>query len=124
MVWFALLIARELFGVIRDALVTGDVTSILRTAEELNDAKNKEKLEQNLELLASLTHDIWSLNLSGDETRIVNTEQAPAIANLAANVGRANLASWIDEIGEMRQNFNVNINRKVALDALFVSMGA
>lgn len=114
----------RMLGVIRDALVAGDIAAMLRTSEELNDAKNKDKLEQNLDLLASLTHDIWSLNLSGDTSRIVNAEHTRAITDLAANVGRIDLASWIDAIGTMRQNFNVNINRKVAMDALFVSMAS
>lgn len=114
----------RMLGVIRDALVTGDIASMLRTSEELNDAKNKEKVEHNLDLLASLTHDIWSLNLSGDKTRIVNIEQTAAITELAANVHGINLATWVDDIATMRQNFNVNINRKVAMDALFVGMAA
>ena len=112
----------RMLNTIHNALVSVDIAAILRTSEELNDAKNKDKLEQNLDLLASLTHDIWSLNLTGDESRIVNAEHAGSIVDLAANVGSVDLASWVDEIGTMRQNFNVNINRKVAVDALFVGM--
>ena len=88
----------------------------------MNDAKNKDSFEENLDILQSLIHDVWTIMISGDSSRVVNTDVSDELINLAANAGRANLPSWLDQIETMRQNFAVNINRKVATDALFVSM--
>ena len=112
----------KVLSVIQNVINTGDVAALLRTSEELNDAKNKDSFEDNLDILQSLIHDVWTIKISGDESRVVNTDLAADLSTLASNSGRANFASWLDQIETIRQNFAVNINRKVATDALFVSM--
>ena len=112
----------KMLSIIRNVVETGDVTALLRTSEEMNDAKNKENFEENLDILQSLIHDVWTIKINGDGVRIVNTDLAAALTDLAAESGRADLPSWLNAIETMRQNFIVNINRKVATDALFVSM--
>ena len=112
----------RMLNVIKSAIQTGDIATMFRIAEELNDAKNKDKFESNLDILESLIHDVWSLKVSGDTTRIVNSDVTDDLTRLAVDAGRANLPSWLAEIETMRQNLAVNINRKIAADALFVSM--
>ena len=112
----------KMLSIIRNVIETGDVAALLRTSEEMNDAKNKENFEENLDILQSLIHDVWTIKINGDAVRIVNTDLAAALTDLAAESGRADLPSWLNAIETMRQNFIVNINRKVATDALFVSM--
>ncbi len=112
----------KMLGVIRDAIETGDRTALLRTSEEINDAKNKESFEENLDILESLIHDVWTLRVSGNASRLVNTDLVTDLSRLAENAGRANLPAWLGEIETMRESFAVNINRKVATDALFMSM--
>lgn len=112
----------KMLGVIRDAIETGDRTALLRTSEEINDAKNKESFEENLDILESLIHDVWTLCVSGNASRLVNTDLVTDLSRLAENAGRANLPAWLGEIETMRESFAVNINRKVATDALFMSM--
>jgi len=112
----------KMLSVIRNVVDTGDVAALLRTSEEMNDAKNKENFEENLDILQSLIHDVWTVKVSGVTGRVVNTDLEPALAHLAAESGRADLPSWLTAIEAMRQNFIVNINRKVAADDLFVSM--
>lgn len=112
----------RMLSVVTAAIETGDIASMLRVAEEMNDAKNKDAFEENLSILESLIHDIWAFKVSGDESRIVNSDLAARIASLAENVGNRDLPAWIGEIAVVRENLIVNINRKVAADALFVSM--
>lgn len=112
----------KMFFVVRNVIETGDIAALLRTAEEMNDAKNKEHFEENLDILQSLIHDVWTIKISSDSVRIVNTDLASDLAALAAESGQADFPSWLTSIETMRQNFIFNINRKVATDALFVSM--
>lgn len=112
----------RMMGVLRNAVETGDRAALLRISEELNDAKNKESFEENLDILESLIHDVWTLRLSGEDSRIVNTDLANDLSRIAENAVGLELASWLGGIETMRENFAVNINRKIAADALFVTM--
>lgn len=114
----------RMLALVAGALRTRDIAEMLRIGEELNDAKNKDGFEASLDILASLIHDIWSFNVSGDVSRIVNTDLSDEIESLAAQVDRADLPGWLAEIDLLRENLRVNINRKIATDALFVTMAA
>ena len=112
----------RMLAVVTNVIESGDRAALLRIAEEMNDAKNKENFEDSLDTLQSLIHDVWTLKVSGDASRVVNTDLSDRLANLAANSGTADMPKWLADIDTMRENFAVNINRKVAADALFVSM--
>ncbi len=115
---------QRMVDVIRAALVTGDRPAMLRIAEQMNDAKNKDSFEDSIDMLASLLHDVWTIRASGDASRIANTDLADEFAGLARSPAAANIPEWLKAIETMRKNFAVNINRKVAADALFVGMTA
>lgn len=112
----------RMMGVLRNEVETGDRAALLRISEEMNDAKNKENFEENLDILESLIHDVWTLRMSGEDSRIVNTDLADELSRIADNAAGLDLASWFGGIETMRENFAVNINRKIAADALFVTM--
>jgi DNA polymerase-3 subunit delta' len=112
----------KMLGVITNAIDTGDRTALLRIAEEMNDAKNKGDFEENLDILQSLIHDVWTLNVSPNASRVVNSDLSNNLANLAKEAGAADMRSWLTAIDRMRENLAVNINKKIATDALFVTM--
>lgn len=112
----------RMLSVIRSAIETGDRAAMLRVSEELNDARNKDSFEENLSILESLIHDIWSLKVSGDVSRIVNSDLTDILGRLAENSGAADFPGWLAEIAKLRGDLAVNINRKIAADALFVAM--
>lgn len=112
----------KMLDVLRNAIETGDRAALLRASEEMNDAKNKADFEENIEILESLIHDVWTRRTSGDDSPLVNADLAADLVRLADESGRADLPAWLDDIETLRQNLAVNINRKVATDALFVSM--
>lgn len=117
--------ARErMLSVITNAIEIGDRAAMLRTAEELNDAKNKDNFEENLDILQSLIHDVWTLSVSDDPARVVNTDLSDKLAALAANARSSDLPDWLSAIDTMRENLAVNINKKIAADALFMSMAS
>lgn len=112
----------RMLSVARNAIQTADRAALLRVSEELNDAKNKDRFEENIDILESLIHDVWTLSVSGDAARIANPDLSDELSKLAVTASRSNLPAWLAEIESMRQNFAVNINRKIAADALFMSM--
>ena len=105
------------------ALVKMDRQALLRASEQMNDAKNKELYEENLEILESLVRDIWLLrNDSG--RAISNVDIRDDLKTLAASVSTEKLAATLEDIELLRQSFLVNINRRAATDALFMKMSA
>ena len=115
--------AREaMLGVVRSALLTGDVSTMLRTSEQLGDAKNKDRFEENIGILQTLVRDIFAMRAGGAE--LINSDIADELGELADEAGTARLSAWQLEIEDLRASLNVNVNRKVAVDGLFVSMAA
>lgn len=112
----------RMFDVLKHALETGDRSALLKISEELNDAKNKERFAENLDILESLIHDVWSLGVSSDKKRVVNTDLEDELAKLTQNSPVTRLPDWLKLIETVRQTFVVNINRKVATDAMFMTM--
>ena len=112
----------KMLGVVTNVIQTGDRSALLRISEEMNDAKNKDSFEDNLDILQSLIHDVWTLRVGEDAIRVVNTDLADKLNRLAGDSASADMPSWLAAIDTMRENFAVNINRKIAADALFVSM--
>ena len=112
----------KMVGVLRSAVETGDTVAMLRTGEAMNDAKNKESFEDAIDILESLIHDIWKLCVTGDTASLVNSDLTDELSRLADHADKHKLPVWLAEIETMRQNFAVNINRKIAADALFVAM--
>jgi hypothetical protein len=88
----------------------------------MNDAKNKDDYENYLKILQSLIHDVWTLKLGAAEENIVNSDLSNQLKRLAERAESRNLSAWLSEIETMREQFAVNINRKIATDALFMQM--
>lgn len=113
---------REAMLQVLEALtVTNDRAKLLRSAEELNEAKIKDEYEARLDVLQTLIHDVWALSLGASE-KIVNEDLKDELKNFSENVSGKSAASWIMKIETLKEQLAVNINRKIATDALFLSM--
>lgn len=108
----------QALAILRAAIIDGDVASLLRRAEVISDAKNKDEFEPFLDVLEAAINLIWSARLG--KASPVDDD----IAELASQSDPSRLASWTEEIEELRQTLAVNINRKVAVDALMVKLAA
>lgn len=113
---------QRMFDVVRNVVLTADRSALLKISEELNDAKNKDNFAVNLDILESLVHDLWSIAAGGEIARVVNTDLEDELQVLGAKADPERCASWIKLIEELRLNFIINVNRKVAADALFMTM--
>ncbi len=109
---------------LRNATSGANFVEVLRISEELTDAKNKDRYEANLDLLESLVRDVWLIGVGGSDGQIVNADIREVLERFSANASSAKLSGWLCEIHELRKQLAVNINLKIATDALFVKMAA
>ena|SRR5215204_3295315 len=113
-----------MFGVVEALASGGDRVRLLRAAEEMGDAKNKDEYEPRLDALEILVRDLWLLSLGGADGRLVNGDLRERLARLAKGVPAARAARWLSRIEELRGRLAVNVNRRAATDALFLKMSA
>ena len=114
---------REAMFTVLDALVgQPDRARLLRAAEDLSDAKRKDEYEPRLDLLEALIRDAWLLSLDPVGAKIVNEDIRERLARLAPKIRNRRPIDWMARIQELRGQLAVNINRRVATDALFLSM--
>jgi DNA polymerase-3 subunit delta' len=114
---------REWMLEVLNALVlTGDRARLLRAAEEMNDAKRKDEYEPRLDVLEILIRDVWALALGAPDEMVVNDDVRAQLGKLSARVESRRAAGWLMLLENLRGQLSVNINRKVATDALFMAM--
>lgn len=111
-----------LLKAVESLLINHNRATLLKIAEEINDAKNKDYYENYLEILQTLIHDIWTLRLGESEEKIINADLKDKLKRLSENADSRRLAAWLTEIETLRENLSVNLNRKIATDALFMQM--
>src|SRR5947209_7303678 len=116
---------RDAMLVVVESLAAGtDRARLLRAAEELGDAKNKDEYEPRLDVLEILIHDLWLLALGGADSRIVNYDLHERLARLARNLRPSSARRWLAAVEELRTQLAVNVNRRAATDVLFLGMAA
>ena len=109
-----------MLDVVSALAVTHDRARLLRASEEMNDAKHKEEYEPRLDVLATLVRDVWVLSLGAGQ--VVNEDLRPQLSKIGAGVDSRRAARWLSQLEQHRGRLDVNVNRKVATDALFLSM--
>jgi len=95
---------------------------LLRSAEELNEARYKDEYEARLDILETLIRDAWMLSLDAPAASVVNEDLLPQLKAISQKLDRHRPGVWISQIEEMREQLIVNINRKAATDSLFLTM--
>lgn len=111
-----------MLAVLQAVAVTADRARLLRAAEAMNDARNKDDYEANLELLETLIRDALLVAVGADQERVVNVDILPQLKEIARHTDAKQAANWISQIEELREQLEVNINRKPATDALFLTI--
>jgi DNA polymerase-3 subunit delta' len=102
--------------------LSGDRAKLLRAAEEMTDAKRKDEYEPRLDVLETLIHDAWTLLLDASTQKLVHQDLSAQLKKIAAKISSRRAARWLSQIETHRRGLEVNINRKVSTDALFLAM--
>jgi len=108
--------------VLESILIKENRAELLRIAEEMNDAKNKDDYETRLDILQTLIHDVWATRNAASAKITVNIDLANDLKKFATRADSKRLAAWLSEIETLREQLAVNLNRKIATDALFMQM--
>lgn len=108
--------------VLESILIKKDRAELLRIGEEMNDAKNKDDYELRLSILQTLIHDVWAMRNNADAKIIVNVDLTNDLEKFAERAVSKKLSEWLAEIDLLREQLAVNLNRKIAADALFMQM--
>ena len=108
--------------VLESILLNENRAELLRIAEDMNDAKNKNDFEARLDILQTLIHDIWAMRNNADEKIQINVDLARDLQKLTERADSRRLSAWLSEIETLREQLAVNLNRKIATDALFMQM--
>jgi DNA polymerase-3 subunit delta' len=111
-----------MLAVVESLAGNNDRARLLRAAEELGDTKNKAEFEPRLDALENLIRDLWRLKLDPTAAHIVNFDLRERLARMSASIKHSEPPRWLSLIEELRAQLAVNINRKVAADALFLTM--
>jgi len=114
----------DMLQVLKAVSLTGDRAALLRLAEQLNDARYKDDYESSLDLLEGLIRDAWMLSLGVEEEQIVNADLLSELTKIGQRLDSCRAEDWLSAIEELREQLAVNINRKIATDALFLSMAS
>ena len=110
--------------VLTSLTLTGDRVDLLRSAEELAAAKDRDEYEELLDVLEALIRDAWALSLGRPKETIVNLDVFGQLQQIADGLRSSKAGSWLQQIEELRGTLEVNINRKIASDALVMAMSA
>ena len=113
-----------MLGVVEALAGEADRARLLRAAEELSDARHKDEFEPRLDVLEILIRDLWLLALAPADAKIINYDLRERLSRMAAGIEGRRASQWIARIEELRQQLAVNVNRRVASDALFLAMAA
>lgn len=113
-----------MLSVLKALTVSSDRAQLLRSAEELATAKDRIEYEQRLDALEGLIRDAWALVLGRPEEVIVNRDRLKDLKRVAAELKSEQAGAWLIQIEELRFNLLVNLNRRIASDALFMTMAA
>jgi DNA polymerase-3 subunit delta' len=111
-----------MLNVLRALVLTKDRVELLHSAEDLGGTKDRDEYCQRLDALEILIRDAWALALGRPSTTIVNGDLTEALQQIAAKLKSIQAATWLQQIEELRGTLEVNINRRIASDALLVSM--
>ncbi len=114
----------NMLGVLRALTLTNDRAQLLHSAEALAAVKDRHEYEQRLDALEILIRDAWALALGRPSETIVNGDLLSQLQQIAAHLSSPQAAAWLGHIEELRGTLEVNINRKIASDALLLSMAA
>ncbi len=113
---------KAMLNVLNDLVISGNRAQLLRSSEVLNEAQYKDEFEERLNVLETLIRDAWMLALGVESDRLVNGDLSSELKKISNQLDSSRAADWILQIEDMREQLIVNINRKVATDALLLTM--
>jgi DNA polymerase III subunit delta' len=114
----------QMLELLRSAIISGNIFSMLQASEQINDAKNKDRFEESITILQTLIRDVFVISKGAGPEEITNYDMFQSLKEFSEQVSTSRIDKWALQIEDLLLGLNVNINRKVATDSLFVKMAA
>ncbi|MGH9897604.1 MAG: ATP-binding protein [Pyrinomonadaceae bacterium] len=114
-------------GILQALTIKPDRGQLLRASEKLTDARFKADFESQLNMLETLIRDAWIIRTAAKITidnLIVNVDLRAELESISEKINPSHASSWMRSIETLQQNLRVNINRRIALDALLLGARA
>ena len=112
----------SMLGVVTALTVNNDRAELLRAAEELAASRDRNEYEQQLDVLETLIRDAWGIRLGRPTESLVNSDLLGRLREISGKMKSAQAAAWLQQIEQLRAELDVNINRRIASDALLMAM--
>lgn len=106
----------EVIEILHGAIVNRDIVDLLKRSEKIGGMRSTPEFEAFLDVLQSTIHAVWATRIDKERT------DDPDISQLAEQADPGQLGAWLTQIEEIRGTLAVNINKKIASDALLVRM--
>lgn len=115
---------KEMLGLIEVLAGDRDRVRLLKAAQYLADVGRKEKgeFDARLEVFGSLCRDVYGLALGEPLESVANPDVALRLRDVAARVTPERVARWAESIDVLRRRLRQNVNRQVALEAIFLEL--
>jgi DNA polymerase-3 subunit delta' len=115
---------KEMLGLVE--VLGGDVDRLrlMKAAQYLGDVGRKDgaEFEARLELFQVLCRDLYGLALGESPEQVANADIALRLQQLAATLKPARVARWVEAIDRLRGQLRQNVNRQLALEAIFLDL--
>jgi len=113
-----------MLSVLTTIILDDDEARLLRLAEDLAASADRDEYEQQLDVLETLIRDAWGLALGRSKDTVVNSDVISELQKIAGELKSKQAETWLIQIEEVRAALEVNINRRIATDALLAGMAA
>ncbi|MEW6212899.1 MAG: DNA polymerase III subunit delta' [Acidobacteriota bacterium] len=113
---------RMMIEIIEALSVRRDTVRLLNAAEYMSRKLEREEFEDHLDTLLVLLMDMFHLKLGRSKNALINADISDHLARIAEAMSIELIIDWVEKIEELLANLARNLNRHVALDAMFVSL--
>jgi DNA polymerase-3 subunit delta' len=103
-----------------------DRLRLMKAAQFLADAGKKDKadFDERIETFLLLCRDVYGLTLGVPTDSIANVDVTLRLQQIASAVTHARVARWVDAFDGFKIQLRQNVNRQLALEAIFLGLSA
>lgn len=110
----------RVLSILQSGLSKSDFGELFRETQKLS--REKERLENLLDVLYSLFQDILHLEMNGDGESLRNADRPKALLQIARSVGVEGVATAVAALGKLERNLRRNVSMQIALEAFAVGL--
>jgi DNA polymerase-3 subunit delta' len=113
---------KEMLGLVELLVGPSDRVRLMKAAQYLADVGKKDRAEfdARLDLFVGLCRDLYGLTLGEPADSIANADITLKLGQLAEGLAPERVARWVEAIDRFRAELRQNVNRQLALEAMFL----